>query len=64
MNEKELKITYIRICQDCGAKQQSSPPPISGEPSLAFLNKKCKICKSTSLDRGKISDPSLNSDWD
>lgn len=41
---------FIRTCQSCGNEQTDSEP--KGEPSLAYENRKCKRCKSESLDYG------------
>jgi Zn finger protein HypA/HybF involved in hydrogenase expression len=43
---------WIRTCQECGNKQKDNPPPNDRELSDAYRNRKCKKCKSESLDYG------------
>lgn len=43
---------FIRICQECGHKQEDKDP--EGNPTNAFLNRKCKKCKSEALDYGSF----------
>ena len=40
---------WIRICQECGNKQEDKDPI-----TYAYLNKKCKKCKSEALDFGSM----------
>jgi hypothetical protein len=44
---------FMRTCQECGNKQVELHPPTYGvEPSNAYKDRKCKKCKSESLDYG------------
>lgn len=50
---------WTRTCQECGHKQKDKPPK-DGNMTPAYRNRKCKNCKSESLDYGTYpSDP----DW-
>lgn len=46
--KKEL---WMRKCQECGHSQEDKHP--EGAPTEAYLNRKCKRCKSMGLDFGK-----------
>lgn len=41
---------FIRTCQECGFKQEDNKP--EGEPTPNYSNRKCRRCKSMSLDYG------------
>jgi hypothetical protein len=43
---------WIRICQECGNKQEDKDPKHA--ITYAYLNKKCKKCKSEALDFGSM----------
>jgi hypothetical protein len=43
-------MVFIRTCQECGHQQKDKD--LQGAPTLAFYNRKCKKCKSESLDYG------------
>ena len=45
---------FIRTCQECGHKQEATPPNKDKELSTAYCNAKCKRCKSEALDYGKV----------
>lgn len=42
---------FIRICQECGNKQEDTQPQL-GQITDAYRDRKCKRCKSESLDYG------------
>ena len=42
---------WIRTCQECGHKQEDVDP--KNNPTPAYLERKCKKCKSIGLDYGK-----------
>ena len=49
---------WTRTCQECGNEQQDTMP--EGKVTAAYEARKCKKCKSTSLDYGRLkreSDP-------
>lgn len=48
---------WIRTCQSCGNEQEDLEPKVQGIFTLAYENRKCKKCKSESLDYGS-SQPS------
>lgn len=41
---------FTRQCQECGHRQTAKDP--EGHPTEAYLNAKCRKCKSTALDYG------------
>lgn len=43
---------FMRTCQECRNRQPDIEP--QGDPSAAFLNRKCKKCKSAGLDFGAV----------
>lgn len=44
---------WIRTCQECGLEQETkSPKNYKDQKSESGRNKKCKRCKSESLDYG------------
>lgn len=43
---------WIRTCQSCGNEQEDKEPKQQGEFTIAYENRKCKKCKSESLDYG------------
>lgn len=45
-----MRMKFLRTCQECGYKQEDKEPLQA--PSDAYLNKKCKKCKSEALDYG------------
>ena len=45
---------WIRTCQECGHKQPDSNPKTSKTGFTdAYMNRKCRKCKSMGLDYGK-----------
>ena len=45
---------WIRTCQECGHKQPDSNPEASKTGFTdAYMNRKCRKCKSMGLDYGK-----------
>lgn len=50
-----MKTTFIRTCQECGTKHESDSGPMPGtKVTNAYLFKKCRKCKSESLDYGSF----------
>lgn len=49
--------TFQRTCQECGHEQKDKEPPVGVNPTIAYLNRKCKKCGSMGLDFGSYSDP-------
>lgn len=47
---------WIRTCQECGNKQEAKRPAPNKELSQAFVDVKCKKCRSQSLDYGSEVD--------
>jgi hypothetical protein len=45
---------WYRTCQECGNKQTDKQPEYGKEPSNAYTFRKCKKCKSESLDYGSV----------
>lgn len=43
---------FIRTCQECGNEQEDIRPSRDKELSNAYTYRKCKKCKSESLDYG------------
>lgn len=43
---------WIRTCQSCGHEQEDKEPLPQKEITLVYENRKCKKCKSESLDYG------------
>lgn len=43
---------FLRTCQECGNIQEDKEPEYGVEPSDSYKYKKCKRCKSESLDYG------------
>ena len=43
---------HIRTCQECGNEQSDKDPVYPNTQSDAFMYRKCKACKSESLDYG------------
>ena len=41
---------WYRTCQECGHVQIANEP--KSKPSEAYLNGKCKLCRSEALDYG------------
>lgn len=41
---------WIRTCQECGHKQEDKKP--NGEMTPAYMDRKCKWCKSSGLNYG------------
>lgn len=54
--EREMR-QWFRTCQACGHVQQATEP--KGKPSDAYLNAKCRKCKSEAFDYGSSADPRL-----
>lgn len=53
-------VMYYRTCQECFHVQQDVDPDAIAKNRIdAYLNRKCKRCKSIGLDWGSISDPRL-----
>lgn len=49
--------TWIRTCQECGNVQRDTEPKQQGEYSTSYEFRKCKHCKSESLDYGTTFNP-------
>lgn len=47
---------WMRTCQECGHKQISTKPNPDVELSDSYRNRKCRRCKSSSLDYGRELD--------
>lgn len=47
---------WVRTCQECGNKQEDNPPDRNKELTVAYETRKCKKCKSESLDYGSYKD--------
>ena len=45
-------MNWIRVCQNCGNKQEDKEPDDTKELSDAYCNRECKKCHSESLDYG------------
>ena len=43
---------FIRTCQECGFLHKDTAPEYGKEPSDSYKFRKCKRCKSESLDYG------------
>ena len=43
---------WVRTCQECGNEQKDNKPDSEQELSDSYRNRKCKKCKSESLDYG------------
>jgi hypothetical protein len=56
----EATMKWIRTCQECGNKQQDTPPPVERKERDMdrWLAHKCYRCKSEALDYGKNDDNS------
>lgn len=53
---REMK-KFIRTCQECFFKQEDKEPLQTQSAAYErFLNRKCKRCKSESLDYGSYKD--------
>lgn len=48
-------MSWVRYCQECGYAQEDKKP--NDNPTDAYLNRKCKSCKSMSLDFGSNDEP-------
>lgn len=47
------KDAWLRCCQECGHVQDERYPPVYGiEPSNNYKDRKCRKCKSESMDYG------------
>lgn len=46
--------TFLRECQECGNFQADSAPDRSEELPRSYQDRKCKHCKSESLDYGSV----------
>lgn len=45
---------WIRRCQECGNEQVDNPMEYGKEMTNSYRNRKCKRCKSESLDYGSF----------
>ena len=45
-------MAWIRVCQECGNRQKDNEPNHKAELTTAYRQRKCKKCKSESLDYG------------
>lgn len=45
-------MTFIRTCQECGYQQRDIEPRTGTVLTFAYTERKCKRCKSASLDHG------------
>lgn len=43
---------WIRTCQECDNEQEDNPPKYGSELPKSYEFRKCKKCKSESLDYG------------
>lgn len=43
---------WMRRCQECLHKQTDTEP--QGNITNAYANRKCKVCKSSALDYGRL----------
>lgn len=53
---------WTRVCQECRNEQTDKQPPRNAEPTTAYMNRKCKKCKSMGLDYGSEKSFSHQSD--
>lgn len=52
MSEKSTVVKFIRTCQECGHQQEDKEPNHIKGPTQAYLDRKCKKCRSSGLDYG------------
>lgn len=54
----------MRMCQECGHKQVDNEPNPNEDLSDSYRDRKCKRCKSESLDYGsRVYDKEINDEW-
>lgn len=61
MDEHTLGL-WTRTCQECDHQQVDNPPKSTG-PTDAYLNRKCRRCKSEALDYGSYKSTQPDEDW-
>lgn len=49
-------MTFIRVCQSCGNRQEDKKPDDNKDVSDTYFNRKCKKCGSRDLDYGSDKD--------
>ncbi len=54
--EKAMEKRWVRVCQEC-LHVQEDKPATSNRMTSAYLNRKCKKCKSEALDYGRWEGP-------
>jgi hypothetical protein len=55
---------FIRTCQDCGHQQEDKDPVDYEKISDSYRNRKCKKCKSASLDIGSEQIEDSDENWE
>lgn len=55
--------TWYRVCQACRHHQIDKEPDAGKELSSAYIDRKCRHCRSEALDYGTTATPPMEEDW-